>query len=69
MNKLQLGNFLLFRRSATKDPTSNNKATSESRQGFSYVMAGGLGVLGAYSAKSIVNQFVSSWSASQVRII
>jgi len=28
-------------------------------------MAGGLGVLGAYSAKSVVNQFVSSWSASQ----
>ncbi|XP_023339007.1 cytochrome b-c1 complex subunit Rieske, mitochondrial isoform X1 [Eurytemora carolleeae] len=62
---VEVPDFSYYRRSATKDPTSNNKATSESRQGFSYVMAGGLGVLGAYSAKSIVNQFVSSWSASQ----
>merc|ERR1712107_392247 len=57
--------FSYYRRAATKDPTSNNRATAESRQGFSYVLAGGLGVLGAYSAKSVVNQFVSSWSASQ----
>jgi len=57
--------FSYYRRSATKDPASNNRSTAENRQAFSYVMAGGLGVLGAYSAKSVVNQFVSSWSASQ----
>jgi len=57
--------FSYYRRSATKDPTSQNRNSAESRQGFSYVLAGGLGVLGAYSAKSVVNQFVSSWSASQ----
>jgi len=57
--------FSYYRRSTTKDPTSNNKATADTRQGFSYVLAGGLGVAGAYSAKSVVNQFVTSWSASQ----
>jgi len=57
--------FSYYRRSATKDPASSNRASADSRQGFSYVMAGGLGVLGAYSAKSLVNTFVSSWSASQ----
>jgi ubiquinol-cytochrome c reductase iron-sulfur subunit len=57
--------FSYYRRSTTKDPTSNHKNTAETRQGFSYVLAGGLGVLGAYSAKSVVNQFVTSWSASQ----
>jgi ubiquinol-cytochrome c reductase iron-sulfur subunit len=62
---VEVPDFSYYRRSATKDPTSSNKASSEGRQGFSYVMAGGLGVLGAYSAKSVVNQFVSSWSASQ----
>jgi len=57
--------FSYYRRSATKDPSSINRDSAERRQGFSYVLAGGLGVLGAYSAKSVVNQFVSSWSASQ----
>merc|ERR1711892_437935 len=32
---------------------------------FSYIMAGGFGLGGAYGAKSIVNQFISTWSASQ----
>merc|ERR1719323_1835106 len=32
---------------------------------FSYVMAGGFALGGAYGAKSIVNQFISTWSASQ----
>ena len=55
-----------FRRSDTKDPTSDNKHSIERRAGFSYVLAGTLGVGGAYTAKAVVNQFVSSWSASQV---
>jgi hypothetical protein len=58
--------FAVIRRSATKDPTSRNKDTAESRQGFSYVVAGGLGVVGAYSAKAVVNTFISSWAPSQV---
>merc|ERR1719330_1822874 len=32
---------------------------------YSYVMAGGLGLGGAYAAKSLVSHFVMSWSASQ----
>merc|ERR1712179_789605 len=39
--------------------------TAEDRMAFSYVMAGGFALGGAYGAKSIVNQFISSWSASQ----
>jgi len=57
--------FSYYRRSATKDPSSDNKSSTEKRHAFSYVMAGTLGVSGAYSAKALVNQFVSSWSASQ----
>lgn len=62
---VEVPDFSYYRRSSTKDPTSSSRATADSRQGFSYVLAGGLGVLGAYSAKAVVNQFVSSWSASQ----
>jgi len=57
--------FSYYRRSDTKDPTSDNKHSIERRAGFSYVLAGTLGVGGAYTAKAVVNQFVSSWSASQ----
>jgi len=56
--------FSYYRRSATKDPTSDNRDSAEARANFSYVLGGGLGVLGAYSAKSVVNQFIGSWSAS-----
>jgi len=62
---VEVPDFSYYRRSATKDPTSRNKDTAESRQGFSYVVAGGLGVVGAYSAKAVVNTFISSWAPSQ----
>jgi len=62
---VEVPDFSYYRRSGTKDPTSKNRDTAESRQSFSYVVAGGLGVVGAYSTKAIVNQFISSWSPSQ----
>jgi len=62
---VEVPDFSYYRRSATKDPSSRGRETAEGRQAFSYVMSGGLGVLGAYSAKTIVNTFVTSWSASQ----
>jgi len=61
---VEVPDFSYYRRSGTKDPTSNNRDTAESRATFSYVLGGSLGVLGAYSAKTVVNQFVTSWSAS-----
>merc|ERR1719391_886133 len=62
---MDVPDFSYYRRSAVKDNTAKSSESAENRQAFSYVLAGGLGVLGAYSAKSVVNQFVSSWSASQ----
>ena len=57
--------FSYYRRSATKDNTAKSAESAEDRTGFSYLMAGGLGLTAAYGGKSLVNQFISSWSASQ----
>merc|ERR1712179_789435 len=62
---MEVPDFTYYRRSATKSPSAKSSETAEDRMGFSYVMAGGLGLSSAYAAKSIVNQFISSWSASQ----
>jgi len=62
---MEVPDFSYYRRSATKDPSAKSADTAEDRMAFSYVMAGGLGVGGAYGAKALVNQFISSWSASQ----
>jgi len=62
---VEVPDFSYYRRNDTKDPTSTNKDSAEKRANFSYVLGGSLGVLGAYSAKTVVNQFVSTWSASQ----
>merc|ERR1711915_356348 len=51
--------------SAVKDSAANSSESAADRKGFSYMMAAGLGVAGAYGGKSIVNQFILSWSASQ----
>jgi len=57
--------FSYYRRSAVKDNTAKSAESAEDRTGFSYLMAGGLGLTAAYGGKSLVNQFISSWSASQ----
>merc|ERR1712123_494973 len=57
--------FTYYRRSAVKDPSAKSSETAEERMAFSYVMAGGFGLGGAYGAKALVNQFLSTWSASQ----
>ena len=62
---MDVPDFSYYRRSATKDNSAKSAESEEDRKGFSYVMAGGLGVAGAYGGKSLVNQFISSWSASQ----
>merc|ERR1711973_873164 len=55
---MDVPDFSYYRRSAVTDSVGD-------RNGFSYMMAASLGVAGAYGGKSIVNQFISSWSASQ----
>merc|ERR1719429_349379 len=62
---MDVPDFSYYRRSATKDNSAKSAESEEDRKGFSYVMAGGLGGAGAYGGKSLVNQFISSWSASQ----
>merc|ERR1711915_581925 len=62
---MDVPDFSYYRRSAVKDSAANSSESAADRKGFSYMMAAGLGVAGAYGGKSIVNQFISSWSASQ----
>jgi len=62
---MDVPDFTYYRRSAVKDPTAKSSETEQDRKAFSYVMAGGMGLGGAYGAKSLVNQFLSTWMASQ----
>jgi len=62
---MDVPDFTYYRRSATKDPSAKSPETADDRKAFSYVMTGGLGLTAAYSAKALVNQFLSTWSASQ----
>ncbi|XP_053603702.1 cytochrome b-c1 complex subunit Rieske, mitochondrial [Plodia interpunctella] len=56
--------FSAYRRKETLDPTSKSSESIDQRQSFTYLIAGAGGVAGAYAAKSIVTQFVSSMSAA-----
>ncbi|XP_060519720.1 cytochrome b-c1 complex subunit Rieske, mitochondrial-like [Cylas formicarius] len=53
-----------YRRESTKNPNVKTSHNEDNRKNFTYLMAGGLGVSGAYAAKSVVTQFVSSMSPS-----
>ena len=46
------------------DSTANSRESSEKRQSFSYLVVGSGAVGGAYAAKTLVTDFVSSMSAS-----
>lgn len=53
-----------YRRDAVKSPTAKSSESEQSRKNFTYLLAGGLSVGGAYAAKSVVTQFISTMSAS-----
>lgn len=61
---IKIPDFSAYRRDSTKSLDSNNKDTDDSRKAFSYLFAAGASVAGAYSAKTVVTQFISSMSAS-----
>jgi len=61
---MEVPDFSYYRRSSVKDPASKNSDSTAPRHAFTYLMAGSLGVVGAYSAKTVVNQFLTSMSAS-----
>ncbi|CAH2067468.1 unnamed protein product, partial [Iphiclides podalirius] len=56
--------FSAYRRKETLDPKSQAKENVDSRNSFTYLIAGAGGVAGAYAAKSVVTQFVSSMAAA-----
>ena len=62
---MDVPDFSYYRRSAVKDTSAKSNESADDRKGFSYLVAGGLGMSAAYGGKSLVNQFISSWSASQ----
>lgn len=61
---ISVPDFTDYRRDSTKSPNVPASESDDSRKNFSYVLTGGLAVAGAYGAKGVVTQFVSSMSAS-----
>jgi len=62
---MDVPDFSYYRRNAVKDSSAKSSESHADRTGFSYMMAGGFALSAAYGGKSLVNQFISSWSASQ----
>lgn len=61
---IKVPDFTDYRRSSTKDPNVKSENSEVSRKNFTYLIAGAAAVSGAYSAKAVVTQFVSTMSAS-----
>ncbi|VVD01981.1 cytochrome b-c1 complex subunit Rieske, mitochondrial [Leptidea sinapis] len=56
--------FSAYRRKETLDPTSRSKDNVDARHSFTYLIAGAGTVAGAYAAKTVVTQFVTSMAAA-----
>jgi len=56
--------FTSYRRDATKDPSAINADSDMPRRAFTYMMVGGMGVVGAHAGKSFITDFLSTMSAS-----
>ncbi|KAL2093797.1 hypothetical protein ACEWY4_011109 [Coilia grayii] len=61
---IKIPDFSDYRRPDVMDPNKSSQESSESRRTFSYVLTGATTVVGIYTAKTVVTQFVSSMSAS-----
>jgi len=61
---IRVPDFSDYRRADTQDHRSNNRESAPSRQSFTYLIVGSGVVTGAYSAKTLVTQLVSTLSAS-----
>jgi len=61
---IRVPDFSDYRRSNVKDPTARSRETADNRNSFTYLITGSGVVTGAYCAKTIVTDFVSSMSAS-----
>ncbi|XP_047514992.1 cytochrome b-c1 complex subunit Rieske, mitochondrial [Pieris napi] len=56
--------FSAYRRKDTLDPTVKAEEHTDGRSSFTYLIAGAGSMAGAYAAKSVVTQFVSSMAAA-----
>ncbi|XP_015905155.1 cytochrome b-c1 complex subunit Rieske, mitochondrial [Parasteatoda tepidariorum] len=61
---IQVPNFDYYRKDELKDPTSSSRDSEDARKLQSYVALTVAGVGGAYAAKNVVTQFISSMAAS-----
>lgn len=61
---IRVPDFSDYRRNNVKEPTARSRDTADSRKSFTYLITGSGVVTGAYCAKTIVTDFVSSMSAS-----
>ncbi|XP_063044394.1 cytochrome b-c1 complex subunit Rieske, mitochondrial [Engraulis encrasicolus] len=61
---IKIPDFSDYRRPDVLDPHKSSQESSEQRRVFSYVLTGATTVVGIYTAKTVVSQFVSSMSAS-----
>ncbi|XP_078400483.1 cytochrome b-c1 complex subunit Rieske, mitochondrial [Cetorhinus maximus] len=61
---IKVPDFSEYRRQEVQDPRKSSQDSSDIRRGFSYLLTGTTAVMGAYAAKNVVTQFVSSMSAS-----
>uniref|UniRef100_A0A1A7Y7G7 Cytochrome b-c1 complex subunit Rieske, mitochondrial n=1 Tax=Iconisemion striatum TaxID=60296 RepID=A0A1A7Y7G7_9TELE len=61
---LKFPDFSDYRRPEVLDPQKSSQDSSETRKAFSYLLTGATTVVGVYTAKTVVTQFVSSMSAS-----
>ncbi|TMS05295.1 Cytochrome b-c1 complex subunit Rieske, mitochondrial [Larimichthys crocea] len=61
---IKIPDFSDYRRPEVINPNKSSQGSSEGRRVFSYLFTGATTVVGVYSAKTVVTQFVSSMSAS-----
>jgi len=62
---MEVPDFSYYRRESVKASDAKSSESFADRAAFSYVFTGALGLTMGYGAKSIVNQFIMTWSASQ----
>jgi len=61
---VQIPDFSYYRKEGTKDSNASSEPSLSGRRTFTYLIAGGGSVTAAYAAKCLVNEFVSSMSAT-----
>ncbi|XP_056317963.1 cytochrome b-c1 complex subunit Rieske, mitochondrial [Danio aesculapii] len=61
---IKIPDFSDYRRPEVLNPNKQSQESGDARRAFSYLMTGSTLVVGVYTAKTVITQFVSSMSAS-----